>query len=142
LNLFLCPADYTTKLRYQAEAKTYRYLYAGNFSNVSPKFWEGAYHSSELPLIFGTSGIVRGASTDFELALSERMQDLWVAFASDVQGGLEREGWEEYKPGGDAVVFGSQGVVVGRIGVDALEEPCNGVIGKEGAASPLAPVVS
>jgi acetylcholinesterase len=139
LNILLCPADYTTKLRYQAGAKTYRYLYAGNFSNIAPKAWEGAYHSSELPLLFGTSGIVRGESTNFEKALSERMQDLWVAFASDAQGGLEREGWEEYKPGGDAVVFGSNGVVVSQIGVNELEAPCNGVVGREGASSPLAP---
>ncbi|KAI9690423.1 MAG: hypothetical protein M1822_009386 [Bathelium mastoideum] len=67
LNEFLCPADQTTTNRYAVGVPTHRYLYAGNFSNVSPRPWEGAYHSSELPLIFGTSGVVRGASTPFEL---------------------------------------------------------------------------
>lgn len=138
-SLFLCPADQTTKLRYEAGATTYRYLYAGNFSNVSPRFWQGAYHSSEVPLIMGTSGQFRGNNTAFESSVSEKMQDLWVAFISDPKGGLEKAGWNAYTPGGDAVVFGNKDVVVGSIGVAELEAPCIGLKGKNGAGSPLAP---
>jgi acetylcholinesterase len=139
LRVLLCPADVTTSLRYEVGAKTYRYLYAGNFSNIAPRSWEGAYHSSELPLIFGTSGIARGTDTALETTLSERMQDLWLAFASNPENGLEKEGWEEYRPGGSAVVLGEDGVLVGSIGTDELEAPCLGLDGKAGAVPPLAP---
>ncbi|TLD27520.1 para-nitrobenzyl esterase [Venturia nashicola] len=141
-SLFLCPADQTTKLRYQVGAKTYRYLYAGNFSNVSPRFWLGAYHSAEVPLIMGTSGQFRGNNTVFEKSVSEKMQDLWLAFASDPNGGLEKQGWNAYRPGGEAVVFGERDVVMGKIGVDELEKPCNGLEGRPGVAPPLAPGVA
>jgi len=53
---------------------TYRYQYAGNFSNVSPVSWMGAYHSSELPLLFGTHDEFRGPSTPFEYQVSYTME--------------------------------------------------------------------
>ncbi|KAF4969075.1 hypothetical protein FSARC_3637 [Fusarium sarcochroum] len=80
------------RLRSQAGAKTYQYLYAGNFTNVSPLPWLGAYHTAELPLIFGTYGI-EGPSTRFERKVSERMQDLYLRFASDPAHGLDEAGW-------------------------------------------------
>ncbi|KAF4627233.1 hypothetical protein G7Y89_g10927 [Cudoniella acicularis] len=83
LDGFLCPAVQTTTNRYTVSSPTYRYLYTGNFSNISPRPWESAYHSSELPLLFGTSSIAHSESTAFELALSKRMQDLWLAFIGD-----------------------------------------------------------
>ncbi|KPI36837.1 Liver carboxylesterase B-1 [Cyphellophora attinorum] len=54
---FLCPAQLTAKLRYEAGLPTYRYEYKGNFSNISPLPWMGAYHASPLPLLFGTTDI-------------------------------------------------------------------------------------
>ncbi|QDS77736.1 hypothetical protein FKW77_004513 [Venturia effusa] len=139
LNFFLCPAEEATKLRYQVGAKTYQYLYAGNYSNVSPRKWLGAYHSSELPLIMGTSEYERGDNTDSENRVSKKMQDLWVAFASDPTKGLEKHGWPAYKPGGYAIVFGLKDTVISKIGVEELEKPCDGLVGRTGAASPLAP---
>jgi hypothetical protein len=73
---------------------TYRYQYAGNFSNISPVDWMGAYHSckiliysyynseyadknpAELPLIFGTHYEYREASTPFEYEVSHAMEGL------------------------------------------------------------------
>src|SRR5215469_2896477 len=110
LGTFLCPTGLTTtyvsplysffpntantfpRNRYAVSAPTYRYYYAGNFSNILPRPWEGAYHWSELPLIFGTSGIGRGENTSFELAGSHRIQDLWLAFITDLEKGLEAQG--------------------------------------------------
>lgn len=99
----------------------------------------GAYHSSEVPLIMGTSGQFRGNNTAFESSVSAKMQDLWLAFISDPKGGLEKQDWKAYTPGGNALVFGNQDLVVGTIGVAELEAPCNGLVGKMGASSPLAP---
>ncbi|QQK47415.1 Acetylcholinesterase, insect [Penicillium digitatum] len=33
---------------------TWRYLYHGNFRNLSPTPWLGAYHGAEIPVVFGT----------------------------------------------------------------------------------------
>ncbi|OCL09500.1 para-nitrobenzyl esterase [Glonium stellatum] len=136
LNAFLCPADKTTINRYAVGATTFRYLYAGNFSNISPRLWEGAYHSSELPLIFGTSGIVRGASTVFELALSMRMQDLYLAFAQDNIHGLPAERWSAYEPEGTAMLLGSGETVTQNVSVEVLEAPCDGSAAATGALPP------
>lgn len=125
LSTFLCPAVTTTMSRYAVNATTYRYLYSGNFSNISPRPWEGAYHSSDLPMYFGTTDIVRGASTPFELAVSHRMQDIWVAFASESGHGLECMGWQQFVPGGEAVEFAADDQVQQLISLAALDAMCN-----------------
>ena len=122
--------------RYAVSAPTYRYLYTGNFSNISPRPWEGAYHSSELPLVFGTSNVAHGQSTDFENALSAAMQDLYLAFISDPVDGLPARGWNAYETGGEAVEFGKGKTLVGKIGVDVLGSVCEGAVGIAGAGSP------
>ncbi|KAI9711229.1 MAG: hypothetical protein M1820_002216 [Bogoriella megaspora] len=136
LNTFLCPADVTTTNRYAVGVPTHRYLYGGNFSNIAPRAWEGAYHSAELPLIFGTSGIARGASTPFELAVSRQMQDYYLDFISDPVNGLSQAGWPVYQPGGQALEFAYNGTVVRNISADVLFAPCDGVVGKPGAVPP------
>lgn len=62
---------------------TYRYQYAGNFSNVSPLPWFGAYHSAELPLVFGTHYQYGGPSTQFEWDVSYAMEALWLSFVEN-----------------------------------------------------------
>ncbi|KAE8845639.1 hypothetical protein P3342_005955 [Pyrenophora teres f. teres] len=125
---FHCPAVKTTYDRYAANATTFRYLYAGNFSNISPQPWEGAYHSSDLPLYFGTYGIARGNGTAFQKAVSEKVQDYYLAFAKDPVNGLPEMGWNAYKPSGEAVLIAYNGKVVQGIEQSALEKPCNGQI--------------
>lgn len=53
---------------------TYRYLYAGNFSNISPLPWVGASHATELPLLFGTHPLYHHNSTELEWETSFTMQ--------------------------------------------------------------------
>ncbi|KAF9772109.1 hypothetical protein IL306_010226 [Fusarium sp. DS 682] len=84
------------RLRSEAGATTYQYLYDGNFTNISPLPWLGAYHTAELPLIFGTHDI-EGPSTKFEWSVSERMQDLYIEFANDPAHGLEKVEWPAVK---------------------------------------------
>ncbi|KAK1143594.1 hypothetical protein N8T08_006204 [Aspergillus melleus] len=90
---FECPVPYSTARREELGLTTYRYQYRGNFSNIDSLPTLGAYHSSELPLIFGTADDVFGPSTPFEKAVSQEMQDLWVAFAKDPETGLKHQGW-------------------------------------------------
>jgi acetylcholinesterase len=125
--LFLCPTVQTTRERYAANATTFRYLYAGNFSNIAPRAWEGAYHSSDLPLVFGTYNMVRGNATAFQKQVSEKMQDFWFAFAKDPVKGLPKLGWQEYQGGtGEAALIAYDGVVVQGTEESMLEAMCNG----------------
>ncbi|KAB8275855.1 Alpha/Beta hydrolase protein [Aspergillus minisclerotigenes] len=92
LSYFQCPVPYSVAHRQSLGLTTYRYQYRGNFTNISPEVGLGAYHTSELPLLFGTSGIY-GPDSHFEKAVSVKMQDLWVAFAKDPEDGLVHQGW-------------------------------------------------
>ncbi|KAJ5793224.1 uncharacterized protein N7503_009202 [Penicillium pulvis] len=99
---FLCPAMLTTGYRETLGLPTFRYQYRGNFSNISPYFWFGAFHGSELPLLFGTYGDYRGPPTAFENEVSYTMQDFWLAFARDGAKGVEALGWKS-SANGDGV---------------------------------------
>ncbi|KAM3157857.1 Chlorogenic acid esterase [Botrytis cinerea] len=90
---YVCPNSAASYYRTQLGLKTYRFQYRGNFSNVAPLAWAGAYHSSELPMIFGTSEDFRGKNTELEWETSRAMQDAWLAFARKPDGGLEELGW-------------------------------------------------
>lgn len=79
-----------------AGVPVWRYEYAGNFSNISPVNWLGAYHGAELPLLFGTDSEYRGQSTPLEYETSYAMQDAWVAFVARGEAGLLGQGWPVY----------------------------------------------
>jgi acetylcholinesterase len=129
VGLFMCPTIQTSHDRYASDATTFRYLYAGNFSNVSPKWWLGAYHSSDLPMVFGTYGIARGNGTAFQKAVSEKMQDYWLAFAEDPVNGLPGLGWMGVGGGGgEGVMFGKDDVVEQKIAESRLDAPCDGLV--------------
>lgn len=53
--------------------ETYIYYHSSNFTDISPLFWEGAYHMSELPLTFGTRGYFHGNASSFETEASISM---------------------------------------------------------------------
>jgi carboxylesterase type B len=96
LLFFLCPALMGATDRLLAGLPVYRFLYAGNFSNISPLPFMGAYHEAELPLLFGTDEEFRGSSTPLEKETSIVMQDSWVAFARAGVEGMEEAGWPLY----------------------------------------------
>ncbi|KAH8657832.1 Alpha/Beta hydrolase protein [Xylariales sp. PMI_506] len=81
LNAITCPVSSAIALRTDNNLTTYRYYYAGNFSNISPEPWIGASHSAELPLIFGTHYEYRTNSTEFEWEVSYAMEAFWLSFA-------------------------------------------------------------
>ncbi|OJJ46827.1 hypothetical protein ASPZODRAFT_64683 [Penicilliopsis zonata CBS 506.65] len=110
--IFDDPADKTISLR-SKHTPIFRYLYQdpaapseSSFPNISPRPWMRAYHSSELPLIFGTHDLFRGESTEQEYKLSRAWQDLYLAFAEDGAEGLRAKGWLDVSQG-KAVIFGS-----------------------------------
>ncbi|KAH8653790.1 Alpha/Beta hydrolase protein [Xylariales sp. PMI_506] len=101
---FLCTAAHTSRLRQSNSQITYRYRYDGNFSNISPPIYPGAYHAAELPLLFGTAGDYHGPSTSQENRVSQTMQDLWLEFAQDPENGLRKVGWGPYSEGKAALL--------------------------------------
>ncbi|KXJ85473.1 acetylcholinesterase [Microdochium bolleyi] len=124
--IFLCTAHRAAINRANLDLTTYRYLYAGNFSNIAPRPWQGAYHQSEIPLLFGTHANYRGNSTQLEWETSFALQDAWVAFARDGGKGLEATGWPVWDNSTGAGVvrrFGDE-VAVKTGAVDALEKGC------------------
>ncbi|KAI0423467.1 Alpha/Beta hydrolase protein [Xylaria sp. FL1042] len=89
-----CTTLQDIKLRAEVGATTYRFLYGGNFSDISPVPWLGAYHTADLPMIFGTYGL-EGSFTPFEKHVSWKMQDLYLEFIKNPAEGLKHAGWPE-----------------------------------------------
>ncbi|KAK7995263.1 hypothetical protein PG990_014036 [Apiospora arundinis] len=111
---FTCPNAYTTKYRAQYGVPTWRYRYFGDWDNLrlydgsaglGPR-GSGAYHGSELEMVFGTAQEVSAlTNSPEEDAMSRYMMGAWAAFARDPQKGLLSEyGWLRYDPAGDTLV--------------------------------------
>ncbi|KAM3065381.1 hypothetical protein ACMFMF_011105 [Clarireedia jacksonii] len=107
LSRYICTTSAISRQRTEIGLKTYRFQYRGNFSNIAPLPWLGAYHSAELPLVFGTSGDFRGEDTPLEKETSLAMQRAWMAFARSPENGLEKTGWRDSSEQG-AEVFGGR----------------------------------
>ncbi|KAJ7226988.1 cholinesterase precursor [Mycena pura] len=97
---FTCAAAQTAAFRATAGVHTWRYRYFGDWGNL--RLYDccpgsGAYHGSELPMLFGTaldvSGVANGAR---EERVSEMVMNAWAAFARDPSAGLRELGWPEY----------------------------------------------
>ncbi|GME48564.1 Para-nitrobenzyl esterase [Neofusicoccum parvum] len=95
-SLATCPGARAAAARAAAGVPVWRARYFGEWPNLNPLEWLGAYHSSDIPMIFGTSDL-NGPDTEVERATSEYYQSAWVAFAKDPARALEREfGWPVY----------------------------------------------
>ncbi|GIK07729.1 hypothetical protein Aspvir_003396 [Aspergillus viridinutans] len=100
--LFDCPAAARANVSVQQGNPTWRYRYSGVFPNMmlSTKAPSGAYHSSEVPVLFDTVAQDLIASTAEEVAIGRYMRGAWAAFARDPVSGLERyDGWPQYEAG-------------------------------------------
>ncbi|KAK2778920.1 chlorogenic acid esterase precursor [Colletotrichum kahawae] len=122
---FWCPATKTTNERLAAGRTTYRFFYAAVFNNTSPRPWMGAYHGSELPMIFGTHADFRGNSTPFEYELSHVMEDALTTFIKDSTAGLDAIGWPVYTAEDREVrTYGENNATVGRRTLASIEQGC------------------
>jgi carboxylesterase type B len=126
LAAWICPAKEIAEARSKFGVPVYRYQYSGVFPNVSPLPWLGAYHSSDLPLMFGTHGVITkyGKSTDFQVAVSHTLQDSMVAFAADPWYGMEKLGWERATGSGKVAEFGADGQAVRYVAHDTIDGAC------------------
>ncbi|KAF8963585.1 carboxylesterase [Flammula alnicola] len=95
---FTCPAGVTAIHRNNADVPTWRYQYQGVFPDISIRPDLRAFHSSEIPMVFGTYNASGAPATSTQIALSRYMQSAWVAFARDPIHGLLNFGWPLSSP--------------------------------------------
>ncbi|KAK3687790.1 alpha/beta-hydrolase [Podospora appendiculata] len=130
LVVFFCTGYKAATNRIMAGAPVFRYEYSANISSIAPKPWMGAYHSSELPMIFGTYANYRQnltTNTGFEVATSNAMQDAWLAFASNGASGMPGQDWPQYTDSlmsGQVRAFGLNGVPAQNVDKKAMEALC------------------
>jgi carboxylesterase type B len=144
VSIFVCLASNTTQSREKQGlgGVTYRYEYAGNFSNLTPLGWMGAYHASDVPMIFGTYETVGGAGvTEFQREVATAMQDYVLAFMEDPAGGLKKMGWLPYGEvegssvgGRNLMRFASGGEVARIVNGGEVDDAC--ILGREYNSSP------
>ncbi|PYH95647.1 carboxylesterase, type B [Aspergillus ellipticus CBS 707.79] len=122
-----CTAALDTALRRTLGLDTYRYFWGGNFSNISPVGWLGAYHWSDLLLIFGTYRDQAGDIPALEVETSESMQDHFLAFLKDPNTVNTTVGWPVFDaegPNGGALLEFGKGDPVHRVTGDWLDGGC------------------
>ncbi|KAH7085047.1 liver carboxylesterase 1 precursor [Paraphoma chrysanthemicola] len=88
---------------------TYRYRYDGVFPTVSTFANAGAYHTAEIPSVFGTYPLSNqfGTATQQQINLSAFMQKTWANLAKNPGGGV---GWPKVLSlGNELGVLGYQG---------------------------------
>ena len=127
----MCGAAESSKLREEYSMTTYRYQYAGDWPNQNPLEWMGAYHSSDLVMLFGTHEHGTGlSSTPLETETSLRMQDFLLAFMNDPHNGPKELGWPAFEPmaigGGTMIRFGANGKAVQNVSGSNVEGVCSG----------------
>jgi len=115
--------------RLAAGVPVFRYIYAGNFSNVSPAPFLGAYHASELPLLFGTEDEFRGPPTPLERATEIALETAWLAVARGGARAEEMAGWPQAtSPSGPVRLFGANGLPVQIVNTAAKDVACPAVM--------------
>lgn len=90
--IFQCPcANVANASSTVDKLPTWRYLFNATFPNTQPFPDAGVYHSSEIPLVFGTYPTVN--ATKGEAKLSQYMQKAWATFAKNPTTG---PGWAKW----------------------------------------------
>jgi cholinesterase len=110
LNRFTCPSGNRANASVGLGLPTWRYRYFGEFPNTAlttvPD--SGAWHGSEVPVIFDTlpTGTGIPASTSEEVAIGKYIRGAWAAFAKNSTAGLitYEDGWPAYQPGAETLI--------------------------------------
>lgn len=94
---FTCASAQQANVTVSRGVPTWRYLYFGDFANIAITPFSGAYHESELPLIFDNVPALFPESTKDQVAIAMFMRKAWAAFARDPADGLALY-WPAYDP--------------------------------------------
>lgn len=126
--LLQCPISQVAHANVKAGSPTYRYYFNATFPNTQSRYTlpalnitnVGAYHTSEIPLIFGNYDVFGGNVTNEEVALSQFMQRSWADFVKDPFA-TEAPGWPEMSTN-DTAEIGCLGCASNRTGVSIISE--------------------
>lgn len=96
--MFSCPAASRAAVSVKNGNPTWRYRWHGVFPNtiIATRPPSGAYHESEIALLFGNVDQDEIANTVEENAIGRYMRGAWAAFAKDPVHGLLGYGWPRY----------------------------------------------
>jgi cholinesterase len=119
---FTCPAANAALVRRLNNVEVYRYRYFGVWPNLEISSDAGAFHSAEVPLIFGNAALITGiADTPAQSELGKLMRNAWASFAKDPELALSMLGWPIYNPKGRQAVDLLIAYALTRIGNTLIE---------------------
>jgi len=96
--VFHCPTKLWSEAFVSSGIKSvYRYTYGAIFPDLQPFPNLGAWHGSELPILFGTFN--RSTATATEVELSKSFQTAFANFVKDPVNGSPAPNWPTYEPG-------------------------------------------
>jgi cholinesterase len=102
--LFTCPVSQAAAYRAKQEVNTFRYRYYGDFPNLAltnapPLGPSGAWHGSEIPIIWKTAvDASQAPDTPAEAKISQYLHGVWAAFAKNPENALyeDRYNYPQY----------------------------------------------
>ncbi|KAG0649049.1 Cholinesterase [Hyphodiscus hymeniophilus] len=106
---FTCPAGIRANASVAAKNPTWRYRYFGVFPDMAVSSEAGAWHASEVPVLFDTVPEDPTPTTE-EISIGNYMRGAWAAFAKDPAKGLTTygEGWPMYDAGAETLYDGNK----------------------------------
>lgn len=105
--IFTCPSAQRANISLANSLPVWRYRWFGSFPNTQllTNVNSGAWHGSELGVLFGTNQVVTPNTPD-ENALGTQLRGMWATFAKDPVNGLNTfmGGVPRYTAGGNALL--------------------------------------
>ena len=98
--VYACPARRAAREATRGGATAYRYLFAQGRAH-GPLAPLGAYHSAELPVLFGTLRAEGYAPTPADERLGRQMQDYWTSLPRGAPASPSGPAWTRYLPSED-----------------------------------------
>ncbi|KAI4649478.1 hypothetical protein J4E93_003798 [Alternaria ventricosa] len=99
LESFVCPVSHEAHARIDAGVPTWVYRYYGDWNNTRLYPTSGAYHGTELNMIFGGSKDASGLpQTQAQKDTVRLVQRAVAAFTEDPENGLTKLGWPVFDP--------------------------------------------
>jgi len=118
--IFVCPAELTTGAFVQSGLNNvFRYIYGAVFADLQLFPNAGAWHSSEIPEIFGNFNA--STATPAEKTLSQTMQTVWANFIKNPTA-PPAPNWARYTPGNETSTL-SKLAYVGNVQLENVVQP-------------------
>ncbi|KAI7224544.1 hypothetical protein KC330_g9263, partial [Hortaea werneckii] len=105
LSSFTCPNTFQAEQRRAHGVPIWQYRYFGDWDNLHLYDGSGAYHGTDVQILFANADTVSGIpSSNPENNMEKVMQHAWAVFAADPPKGLFRLGWPEFSFSNETLV--------------------------------------